>query len=310
MNLVIAQAREPTRKERARENSVIYSSVADLGMISLRLVFSILTGSLTLLSETVRSILMILVEINSLWLLRAIHRDRLRHFKFGIGKVEQFVQLMIGTGLVLSGFWIIGKVIESLFSEQFAPTPLGLALAAIVNAINLLINALSYHTMLAASEEKESDIFKSQLRTRGLKLSNSLLLQITMTIAALASDPVIALFMDGLGATFVACLMMLTGFSMIGESVPNLLDAPIDGTLENRMKEAISATSLSTDDLLDIRTRRSGRFPHVEVTLSASTRSSVARLKERIEEVRNAVAELGDEMDLSIVISDENDAAL
>ena len=248
---------------------------------------------------------MVVVELHALWLLGAVHRDRLRHFKFGIGKVEQFVWLVIGSALVVSGLWVAHKVVDSVFSEQLPPTSLGLALAAFVNAINLTINGLAFYAMLAASEEEESDIYKAQLRTRALKLSNSLFLQITMTIAALASDPVIALIMDGLGASFVACLMVITGISMIGKSLPNLLDAPLGDALERRMTQAIAATSASTNDLVGIRTRRSGRFPQVEVTLSPSSRSSVSRLNKRIEEVRSALQGFGDTIDLSIVISPE-----
>ena len=186
-------ARVPTKEERAKERSILLSGIADVGVIFLQIVFAAITGSLTLFSEAVRSILMQLVEFYSLWLLSAVHRDRLKHFKFGIGKVEQFVWLLIGFGLFLSGLWWWRvKVVESVFATQIAPTPLGLAFAAMVNAVNLLINALSFYAMFTASRGDDSDIFRAQLKSRGVKLGNSVFLQITLTVGALSSDPVVA----------------------------------------------------------------------------------------------------------------------
>ena len=305
MRLLEEKTRVPTPEEKAKERSVLYSDIADVGIIFLQVSFAIITGSLTLLSESVRSIMMLAVEFYSLWLLAAVHRDRLKHFKFGIGKVEQFVWLLIGLGLFGSGLWIASKVVESMFSVQLAPTPLGLAFAAIVNAINFLVNGLSFYSMYAASQANDSDIFRAQLKSRGVKLGNSLFLQVTLTIGALSSDPVIALALDALGAGFVSGVMVISGVSMIARSLPDLLDAPISGSLEERMTSAIEATSRSTEDLVDIRTRRSGQSPHVEIIVSSAPHSSLDRLQKRIEEIRNALRDLGEEIDLSVVVSQE-----
>ncbi len=305
MKLLGQEAREPTAEERAKERSVIYTSIADIGIVFLQIVFAIITGSLTLLSEAVRSILMTAVELYSLWLLGAVHRDRLRHFKFGIGKVEQFVWLLIGFGLLLSGLWVASKVVESVFATELAPTPLGLAFAAIVNAINFLINALSFYAMYSASRDDDSDIFRAQLKARGVKLGNSLFLQITLTVGALASDPVIALVLDAVGAGFVSAFMVLSGVSMIARSLPDLLDAPVGESLENLLTEALAGTSHATKDLVGIRTRRAGQYPHVEITVSPTPHRSLGRLRKRVQEIREALHEVGDGIDLSIVVAEE-----
>ena len=308
MKLLEQETRTPSTEERAKERSVLYSSLADVGIIFLQIVFAIITGSLTLLSEVVRGILMLAVEFYSLWLLGAVHRDRLRHFKFGIGKVEQFVWLLIGTGLFLSGLWVASKVVDSVFSTELAPTPLGLAFAAIVNAINFLINGLSFYAMYAATRENDSDIFRAQLKARGVKLGNSLFLQTTLTIGALASDPVIALMLDAIGAAFVSALMVVSGISMIARSLPDLLDAPVGEALESQLTEALAGTSHSTNDLMGIRTRRSGQYPHVEIIVSPTSHKSVGRLQKRIDEIRRALQEVGEGIDLSIVVADETSA--
>ena len=70
--------REPSRDERTKEASFLYSTLADVGNVSQFIVVAILSGSLTILSEAVRGALMIVISFYSLWLLRAVHRETLR----------------------------------------------------------------------------------------------------------------------------------------------------------------------------------------------------------------------------------------
>lgn len=294
----------PSPLERAKERSVLLSCIADFAMIALQVVFAVITGSLTLLSEAVRSIMMWVIELYSLWLMSGVHRGRLQHFQFGIGKVEQFSWLLIGAGMVLSGLWVAAQIVESIFAAHFVPSPLSMACAAIVNAINLMTNAFSFYAMVTSSEESDSEIFRAQIRSRALKLSNSVFLQITLTIAALASDPVVAVFMDGLGATFVACLMVVTGCSMVVRSLPDMLDAPVAASLQDRIAAAVAETSLPPEDIVLIRTRRSGRFPQVELTLAAGDGGSVAALKERLREIKAAIARIDSQISIVTVIAD------
>ena len=74
---------------------------------------------------------------------------------------------------------------------------------------------------------------------------------------------------------------------------------------ENRLTEALAATSHATKDLTDIRTRRSGQYPHVEITVSPTVHKTVGRLQKRIEEIRKALHEVGERIDLSIVVAEE-----
>ena len=47
-----------TPEQRAKEQAILYTTLADLGIVLLTLVFAIITLSLTLIGETVRMVLM------------------------------------------------------------------------------------------------------------------------------------------------------------------------------------------------------------------------------------------------------------
>jgi len=263
-------SRAPTQEQKAQEEAVLYTALADLAVTFLLATFAIATQSLTLLSEAIRCWLMLIIEFIAFLILRAVHRDRLGKFRFGIGKLEQMCNLAIGASLVLSGLWIVQHVIQSLLFDQAAATPLGLATAAVIAAINLAINALGWFAMISASRSDDSAIFKGQLRARTVKLFSSLVVQTTMTIAALAKDPMIAAGLDGLGASFVAALMVAIGFKMVWGCLPDLLDRSVPKDLAAEIQATLNKAAIAPNEIAHIRTRRAGSFPHIELTLTTT----------------------------------------
>lgn len=302
MRLLTDSTRTPTASEVGKERSIIITTIADLGIISLMAVFFVVSGSMTLLSELIRSILMTAIEIYSLWLLRGVHRGRLTHFEFGIGKVEQFAWLIFGLGLLTSGFWVASHVFQSVTGPEPVVTPMGLAFAAIVNAINLVINGLSFYAFIQASGDNDSDIFRAQMRTRGIKFGNSLLLQVLLTVAALSTDPLVALLLDSVGAMFVAGVMVVSGVAMVAASLPALLDAPLPDDVIASIRQAM-ANEPGLDALIHaIRSRRSGRFPHVEVVVRRDAGTSAEEIDAAIIRIRGALQEAHTDIDLSVSI--------
>ncbi len=297
--------REPSKDERGRELSVLYTCLADVGTNSLLLIFAILTGSLTLLGEAIRSWLMLGASFFSLWVLRAVHRDRLKRYEYGVGKIEQFVSLVVGLGLVVSGLWVAQTVVDAILSAQPAAGPLGLTSAAIVNAINALVNVLGWFAVVAASGAADSVAFRAQLRARFTMMVSSLFLQGTLTVAALAKDDAIALILDAVGAIFVTGVMLFNGFSMIARALPSLLDAPASTNLGALIRRTV-ASVMPEDDIVSIRTRRSGRAAFAQVKISGAAVTSVAALRDRTTAINDALRREGAEVDLTVVVTSED----
>jgi len=263
-------SRAPTQEQKAKEAAVLYTALADLAVLSLMATLAITTQSLALLSEAIRVGLMVTIECYAFFILRAVHRDRLGKFRFGIGKLEQMFNLAIGASLMLSGLWIVQHVIQSLLFDQAAAAPLGLATAAVIGAINLVINALGWFAMISAARSDDSAIFRAQLRARTVKLLSSLVVQTTMTIAALAKDPMISAGLDGLGASFVAVLMVGIGFKMVWGCLPDLLDRSVPKDLAAEIQATLDKAGITPAEIARSRTRRAGSFPHIELTLTTT----------------------------------------
>ena len=252
---------------------------------------------------------MLLILFFGLWVLYALHRERLTQFQYGLGKIEQFVWVLVGVSLVASGLWVASTVVETIFSARPAPSPIGLAWAAVINAINTLINALGWYVMLAASGKDDSEVYRAQLRARLVMFLSSSFLQITLTAAALAKDAEFALGLDALGATFVTGVMLVNGFSMVVYGLPDLLDAPASADQDDRIRRTVAAV-LPEDAVVSVRTRRSGRLTYAEVAVLSSAFASVAALRDHTARINDALRQDGAEVDLAVVVTPEGVAAV
>lgn len=231
--------RQPTTEERRAERAVLGPIVADLGTNTLLLLTGLLAGSLTLLSEGIRSFFMLMASVYAFVVLRAIHRGRMARFEFGVDKIERFATLVVGLGLVISGILVVRGAVSAVFEPSGAgPSPLWLVLAAIVNAINTAVNVAGWWAMRRVARGEGSHVFKTQLAARFTMMSSSLFLQVTLTVAALSRDVVVALALDALGALFVGVLMIVRGAGMLSAAITHILDRQADAGLCQRIAEA------------------------------------------------------------------------
>ena len=141
-------------------------------------------------------------------------------------------------------------------------------MAAVVNAVNTLINALGWFAMRAAARNDNSPIYKAQLRSRKVSVVASLIVQTTLTIAVLVKDPVVSIWLDGLGATFVAWIMVSIGLRMMWECTPDLLDHAVPDRVREQIQGLLATAGLEPEEPVRIRTRRSGSVTQVELTLA------------------------------------------
>jgi divalent metal cation (Fe/Co/Zn/Cd) transporter len=250
---------------------------------------------------------MLVIQFFGLWVLVAIHRERLTRFQFGLGKMEQFVWVLVGASLLMSGLWVASTVIDTVFSTNPPPSPLSLAWAAVVNAINTTLNGVSWYLMFALSGKDDTEVYRAQLRARLIMFLSSSFLQVTLTVAALAKDPSLALGLDALGATFVAVLMLVNGFSMIVYGLPDLLDAPASAEAGERIARTVAA-ALPGDALVSIRTRRSGRLTYAEIAVLGTAFASLAALSERLAGIKDTLHREGTDVDLALVVTPQGEA--
>ena len=140
------------------------------------------------------------------------------------------------------------------------------------------------------------------MRARVVKLVSSAIVQTTITIAALAKDHVVSHWLDGLGATFVAGLMVAIGFKMITDCLPDLLDQPVPETIKREIEAGLLSAGIAREEVVRIRTRCAGSIPHVELTLAPTGGASLAACCRRAANVEGRLHDHLRGADVSVVV--------
>src|SRR5262245_65387971 len=125
-----------TADQHAKERSIFWAILADAVIIAAMVQVSLFGGSFTMFAEALRASLMLAIEIFSLIVMRRIHRGVLTGFEFGAGKLEQVASLSIAVGMFGGAIWIAFGVLDIIAGERPLGTPFGLALAAMLGALN------------------------------------------------------------------------------------------------------------------------------------------------------------------------------
>ncbi|HWL67605.1 MAG TPA: cation transporter [Geminicoccus sp.] len=288
-------------QERQRERSIMFGLGLDLSIAVPVLLAGFVGGSLTSLAEAVRGLLMISIEGYSLVVLRRIHRGQLVDFEFGVGKLEQMCNLIIAAAMVGGALWIAHGAAMLMIEGQSHASPLGLAMAACVGAVNSFLNFMAWAKVREAARGSRSVIMQAQLRARVTKLISSLFVQATLTISAVASDPVIVACSDVTGALFVTGFILVIAARMFRSGMADMLDRAVDEAAQFLILRALIHHFDSYGSLDQIRTRRSGERLFVEITLGFEPDLSMAEVDRRMSAIRQMIMQEIAGTDVSIV---------
>jgi divalent metal cation (Fe/Co/Zn/Cd) transporter len=289
-----------TPEQRGRERALILVALLDGTLVCLLLLVGVLGGSLTCVAEALRGGLVDLIALVSLFVMRRLHRGTLRGYDFGTGKIEQLCSLTIAVALGVSAVWVAHDAVVLALSERSDATPLALTLAAVTGALNVCINVIAWDEMRRAARGRPSAIMNAQVRSRWTKLLSSLTVQVTMTLAAVAKDPMLAAMADAVGALLVSGVMIVAARDLLADSLPDLLDRSMDSLARPALEQAMAA--VPDVALAGFRSRGTTRAIVLEVVLACPVGADIRTLVESERQLALELARLLPEVELSLVV--------
>jgi cation diffusion facilitator family transporter/anti-anti-sigma factor len=292
-----------TADQRARERSILFAILADAAIIAAMIQIGLFGGSFTILAEAVRASLMLAIEIFSLVVMRRIHRGVLRGYEFGHGKLEQLASLSIAVSMFGGAIWIAFGVLDILAGARPLGTPFGLALAAMLGALNTWVNIIAWDMIRRAARSGGSIIMQAQLRSRTVKLFSSLFVQATMTVAAVSLNDVIVAWADAIGSAFVAGFIVINAIEMLRSGLPDLLDRTVEEKVQIAINRALAQHFNDYDRLDRVRSRRAGEQVFIEIALGYDRNLGLGEADRRAEILKRTLNEEIAQADVSILIS-------
>ena len=280
-----------TAAQRARERSLLTAIALDVGITFPQVAVAIWSGSLTMLAELVRAVLLTALEVFVFRVLRQVHRGRLSEYEFGSGKLEQFANMLVGLAMLLGAAWIAVK----MFGRVHAP-PLqdaaGLWAAAAMGFANLALNAYCFHALWRSGKDGTSIIINGQIQSRLAKLLASTLVACAMLVNAAVTSPAAALAADLAGSALVVVVMAVLGGSLLRKALPHLLDRTIDENGQAAINRVLIRHFDAYDELAHVRARLTGDGALVEIGLRFAGAMPLSAVQRVVDTVSRDVAEL------------------
>jgi len=288
-------AEQLTEQQLARERAIRFALVMDITLMAAYAVAAVIAGSVTMIAELVRGLLMTAIEALALVVMRRIHRGRLTALEFGSRKLEQLINLVIACGLLAGAAWIILDVVKLLSGVDDPGSPVGFAFAGIATGVNLYFNVLALDSIRRAARGGGSLIMQGQLQARLVKVVSSGFVQLTLTIAALSSDAVVIVWADAAGALFVCGFIIHSAFGMIRAGLPDLIDQSVAEEAHAAINRMLAKHFDDYERLDQVRTRRSGATVYAEVALAFTATLTIGEVNARIDAMKASLREdLGD----------------
>lgn len=291
--------RMPTPEQLKQERALATVILLDMILIVPYLVVGIAVGSLVMVAEVLRGGLLLLVICVSLRTLRRAHRHLTGYYEYGIGKLERALSFAVAVLLLLAAGFIFW---EAFVGQPEPPGARWLAILAVVFVcLNLGINTYPLLPLWRSLREEPSVIVLSHFRARLTKAVGSVVVVTCVAVHMFSANPMAGRIAEGIGSVFVAGFMIVVAVGLLREAMPDLLDRAISEPMQLQVNRILANFFNDYDELIAVRTRRSGNTAHVEITLGFSPEMNLGALFETLARMQKDLEEAIPNSDILIV---------
>ena len=243
-----------------------------------------LTGSVSLLSDALESVVNLVAALVAFWALSVSAKPADHNHDFGHGKAEYMSSLAEGAMIFVAAAAIVWSAIQRFI----APRPIeelgwGLVLSAFASVLNLVVGLI----LIRAGRKHRSITLEAD--------GHHLLTDVWTTGGVFVGLGLLVLtgwqWIDPLMALIVGLNILITGTKLIRRSAVGLLDASLPQDEVDTIRAAVSSV---TDDarvvLQDLLTRESGRQRFAQATVVVPGHWTVARSHDLADAIEDAVS--------------------
>jgi len=236
----------------------LYSLTINLVLVAVKLILSIITGSLALKADAVHSLVDVFASI-ALIIGLVISRRKSRNFPFGLYKLENLVSIIISLLLFLTAYEILmeainGKTAAGAYNPWVLIAVAALILIPFFFGRYELNMGKKYNSpsLIADGSQFRADVLGSSIVFAGL-------------LGQLFGFP-----LDRIAAAIVALFIAYAAWGLLVPSTRVLLDASVSYDVLEKIRSIITADP-AVSLVQNLAARNSGRFIFVEATITVRT---------------------------------------
>jgi len=275
-----------------RENLSRYvwlSILAAILTITLKAAAYFFTGSISLLSDALESVINLVAALIALLIIKIAAQPPDDDHAFGHDKAEYFSSGIEGMLIFFAAFGIFYSAVPRLFAPQpLERIGIGLSISLVATLINLIVGLI----LIRAGRQHHSIVLEADGRHLLTDVWTSVGVVLGIVVVGLTGwfvlDPIIALL--------VALNILWTGFQLIRRSALGLMDTAVSSETQEKIEEILDDyIKKEKIDYHALRTRQSGARKFISVHILVPDDWTVQKghnLTEEIEdEIRRAVAD-------------------
>ena len=251
-------------KEKAAKLSIACVSL----LILLKVVASILTGSISIRADAVHSALDLMAAVATFIGVRISGRPADEQHPFGHGKAENISSIVVA-GLI---FAAAGIIVYTAVRRLIVEAPLELiGIGIYVTAAAVVINILISRYLLRVSRDTDSLALEAQARHLFSDVLSSVAVLVGLIVVRLTGlnilDPIIALL--------VALFILKVGYDTLRRSFGGLVDVRLPEAEEVEIKSCITEHYSELVSFHKLRTRKAGSQRYIDLHLVMPKNASV-----------------------------------
>jgi cation diffusion facilitator family transporter len=238
------------------ERTAWMSILTNIMLVSIKVTVTLISGSLAVKADALHS-LSDVVSSGVILIGIKISKRTSRSFPYGLYKVENLVALATSLLILYAGY----EILKEVFVGPDRPLPSRIPLAAIGITATILIAWLFSRYEFKKGKETGSPSLVADARHIWTDMLSSLII-----LASLLSSA-IGLSLDKYAAVIVVLFISRSAFTIFFDAIRVLLDASLDHTSMNRIREIILADPRVVE-INELWSRNAGRYKFVELDVT------------------------------------------
>lgn len=280
----------------------LIGSMINVFLVMVKLLAGTLGHSTAMIADAIHSLSDLLNDVVVIFSFQIGRIPKDEGHPYGHGRAETIGATIIGAAIVLVGFGMVSEVWRIIVSGTNKDPKL---VTAFVAVISIIVKETLYHYTKAIGEKLHSPIIIANAWDQRSDALSSGAAFIGIVLA-MNGYPV----MDTLAAGVVGLMILKVGYSVLKNSIHDLMDSALDETQIQKVENVIRA-SPGVIELHDLRTRKIGGKILIDVHVLVDSEISVTEGHHIAETVRRELIRSFDNVQDALVhIDPEDDSGL
>lgn len=271
-----------------REKVIFKSLVIDLVFWIPDILLAVISGSVTLYADVIKSGNEILSTFFAWLAMRKITKGGGDVYDYGMGKFETLTGIITGAVMFLSLVLVFAITSFKLLNPSLLHEE-GTVLAIGMMAIGVCVNTWLWREKSHIAKKEYSPVMESQVRLFKTKALTDLTVLIALLLVMMLADYEWAIYIDPVASFIVIGSFLFSGYRTISSSLPDLLDKTIDEELQLEVVRALADYFDEYEAFHGVRSRRSGNNIYIELFLEFNGDKKFADVQDVINRIKNTL---------------------